>query len=67
MVFVFIMITDKKLFFKFDSIYLEWKPEDTRLGGKVEIILEGASFRSDDNPVENEIDGRNIIFFCDKM
>ena len=48
------------------SIYLELKPEDTRLGGKVEIILEDASFRSDDNPVENEritTSADNVAFY----
>ena len=47
------------------SIYLELKPEDTRLGGKVEILLGDTHFKTDDNVIGNEritTSDDNVVF-----
>ena len=48
------------------SIYLELKPEDTRLGGKVEILLGETRFKTGDNIIENEritTSADNVAFY----
>ena len=48
------------------SIYLELKPEDTRLGGKVEILLGETRFKTGDDPIENEritTSADNVAFY----